>query len=135
MKGFIKMSMRLRDRLFPEGNKIRTILRKINVFLHALKPSNIKKILKTIKEKGFKEAWNVITNKVGDIVSYLDDGKDAILYDEPTAEACMKAIKRAIRLKSDEKMRLSKNAYENAEIKFNYHLCSNELNRFFLDLR
>ena len=58
------MSMRLRDRLFPEGNKIRTILRKINVFLHALKPSNIKKILKTIKEKGFKEAWNVITNKV-----------------------------------------------------------------------
>ena len=58
------MSMRLRDRLFPEGNKMRTILRKINVFLHALRPSNIKKILKTIKEKGFKEAWNVITNKV-----------------------------------------------------------------------
>lgn len=103
------------------------LARPVNIVTEANFPSKVPELM----SKGIP----VITNKVGDIVSYLDDGKDAILYDEPTAEACMKAIKRAIRLKSDEKMRLSKNAYENAEIKFNYHLCSNELNRFFLDLR
>ena len=32
------MSIRLRDKLFPEGEKIRKVLRKINRFVHGLKP-------------------------------------------------------------------------------------------------
>ena len=63
------MSMRLRDRLFPEVGRTRQILRKINRFFHIFKPSNLKELLKNIKEKGIKEAYKILTNKVekGDI--------------------------------------------------------------------
>lgn len=77
----------------------------------------------------------VITNRVGDIVQYLEDGQDAILYDEPTAEACKKAIQRAIGLSNEERIKLSKRAFENAELKFSYHLCSRKMDRFFSEMR
>ena len=58
------MSVRLRDRLFPETGKIRQILRKINRVVHGLKPSNIKKLLKSLKNNGIKGTWNIVTNNV-----------------------------------------------------------------------
>lgn len=63
------MSMRLRDRLFPEVGRTRQILRKINRIVHMFKPSNLKEFFKNIKEKGIKEAFKILTNKVekGDI--------------------------------------------------------------------
>lgn len=77
----------------------------------------------------------VITNRIGDIISYLDDGKDSILYDNPTAESCMSAIERVIKLDNDSRIKLSKAAYGNADTKFNYHLCSEQLDKFFSNLR
>lgn len=58
------MSMRLRDRLFPEVGRTRQILRKINRILHIFKPSNLKELFRNIKEKGFKEAYKILTNNV-----------------------------------------------------------------------
>lgn len=58
------MSVRLRDKLFPEGGKVRQLLRKINRLIHGLKPSNIIKIIKSIKNEGLKKTWRTITNNV-----------------------------------------------------------------------
>lgn len=77
----------------------------------------------------------IITNRVGDIIQYLDDGEDSILYDDPTAEGCRDAIRRTIGLSEEERIGMSKKAYENAELKFNYHLCSGRLNKFFSEMR
>ena len=48
------MSVRLRDKLFPEGGKVRQALRKINRIIHGLKPSNVIKFLKSVKNEGWK---------------------------------------------------------------------------------
>lgn len=103
------------------------LARPVNKVTEANFPSKVPELM----SKGIP----VITNRVGDIVQYLDDGEDAILYDEPTAEACKKSIQRAIGLANEERIGLSKKAYENAELKFNYHLCSGKLDRFFSEMR
>lgn len=103
------------------------LARPVNKVTEANFPSKVPELM----SKGIP----VITNRVGDIVQYLDDGEDAILYDEPTAEACKKAIQRAIGLANEERIGLSKKAYENAELKFNYHLCSGKLDGFFSEMR
>ncbi len=56
------MSVRLRDKLFPEGGKIRQILRKINVIVHKIRPRNIKKFFQMLKEYGWKGTWDRINN-------------------------------------------------------------------------
>lgn len=49
---------RLRDRLFPEGGKIRSWLRTINRFVHnILKPSYIKEQIQSIKKNGWKATY------------------------------------------------------------------------------
>ena len=58
------MSVRLRDKLFPEGGKVRQVLRKINRIIHGLRPSNIIKFLKSIKNEGWKKTWNKMKNNV-----------------------------------------------------------------------
>ena len=58
------MSVRLRDKLFPEGGKVRQALRKINRIIHGLRPSNIIKFLKSIKNEGWKKTWNKMKNNV-----------------------------------------------------------------------
>lgn len=103
------------------------LARPVNKVTEANFPSKVPELMST--------GIPVITNRVGDIVQYLDDGEDAFLYDEPTAKACREAIQRAIRLDNNERVRMSQKAYENAETKFNYHLCSKELDRFFSEMR
>lgn len=58
------MSIRLRDKVFPEGGKVRQVLRKINRIIHGLKPSNIKKFLNLLKNNGWKKTLNIVTNNV-----------------------------------------------------------------------
>ena len=58
------MSVRLRDKLFPEGGKTRIILRRINLFIHGFSPKNIKKSIKSIKNNGWKKTFKTLTNKV-----------------------------------------------------------------------
>ena len=58
------MSVRLRDKFFPEGGKVRQVLRKINRIIHGLKPSNIKKFFCLLKNNGWKKTWNIINNNV-----------------------------------------------------------------------
>lgn len=58
------MSVRLRDKLFPEGGKVRQALRKINRIIHGLKPSNIIKFLKSVKNEGWKNTWDKMKNNV-----------------------------------------------------------------------
>lgn len=58
------MSVRLRDKLFPEGGKTRTRLRKINVIIHKMRGRNLKEFLKQIKEKGLKKAWENAIHKI-----------------------------------------------------------------------
>ena len=43
--------MRIRDKLFPEGTKIRSILRKLAILSKGLLPRNWKKIFETIKNR------------------------------------------------------------------------------------
>ena len=49
--------MRIRDKLFPEGGKIRKFLRVCNKIVKSLRISNIKKMIQLIKEEGFKTAF------------------------------------------------------------------------------
>ncbi len=58
------MSVRLRDKLFPEGGKVRQALRKINRIIHGLKPSNVIKFLKSVKNEGWKNTWDKMKNNV-----------------------------------------------------------------------
>ncbi len=58
------MSVRLRDKLFPEGGKVRQFLRKLNRIIHGLKPSNIKKFIWSLKNNGLKKTWKIIINNV-----------------------------------------------------------------------
>lgn len=58
------MNVRLRDKLFPEGGKIRQILRKINRAIHGLKPSNITKIIKSLKNDGWKKTKKKMIERI-----------------------------------------------------------------------
>ena len=53
---------RIRDILFPEGGKIRTILRFLNRIVKNLNIENIKKAIKKVKEKGLKNGAKEIKN-------------------------------------------------------------------------
>ena len=54
--------MRIRDKILPEGSKLRIILRKLNNFIHKLNKRNIKRGLQLIKERGVKETIIAIKN-------------------------------------------------------------------------
>ncbi len=57
------MSVRLRDKLFPEGGKTRQLLRKINTIVHNIKPSNLVKFIKSLKSNGWKKTIEMMKNK------------------------------------------------------------------------
>ena len=61
---------RIRDVLFPEGGRIRTLLRAINVGIRHISIRNIKKLIKSIKEDGFKATYAKITGRG---FNYKDD--------------------------------------------------------------
>ncbi len=61
-------SKRVRDVLFPEGGKIRNILRFFNKVVKNFNITNIRKFLKIVKEKGlivaFKDTRNILLGRV-----------------------------------------------------------------------
>lgn len=64
--------MRVRDRLFPEGSKIRKILRILNKIVKSINISNFKKILKLIKEDGLKNTLKRIKGVLFGVVVVED---------------------------------------------------------------
>lgn len=77
---------------------------------------------------------SVIMNRVGDIADYLSDGEDAVLYDGEGTEACLEALKRVMDMSPAKRIEMKRAAYDNAAVKFNYHLCSDTLDSFFTSL-
>ena len=89
--------MRIRDKLFKEGTTTRLILRKWNNILHLLKISNLKNLIKQIKEDGIKQAFTELKEKFnggeierGNFVSNYQKWIDA---NEPTEEELEKQRK------------------------------------------
>lgn len=82
--------MRIRDKLFPEGTKIRKILRKMALVFKKLNLRNIKKGIRLIKEKGIKRATKVIIQRIkaqGINMPSLDsDYQEWIKSNEPSKE-------------------------------------------------
>ena len=76
----------------------------------------------------------VTMNRVGDIAEYLSDGEDAVLYDGEGTDACFEALKRVMDMSPDKRVEMKRKAYDNAAVKFNYHLCSEPLDLFFTSL-
>lgn len=80
--------MRIRDKLFPEGSKLRKYLRLLNVALRKIKLSNLKLVINMIKEKGFsytvKEVKRIVKGgvEVDNNISY----QELIKQIEPTQE-------------------------------------------------
>ena len=79
---------RLRDRFFPEGGKIRNILRFFNKIVKNLNMTNIKKFLRMVKQKGVKtdlvDAKNILTGRVN--VNKETAYQKWIKENEPTEE-------------------------------------------------
>ncbi len=81
--------MRIRDKLFPEGTKIRKVLRAIATILKGLHPENIKKIGKMLKKQGLKETIKKIHRRIWQKAEAFDSN---VLYqqwikdNEPTKE-------------------------------------------------
>lgn len=75
-----------------------------------------------------------ITNRVGDIVDYLEDGMDSILYNGAGADNCREAIYRALALSMEVRIGMKTKAFETAKTKFSYHLCSDNLHNFFMNI-
>ena len=109
-----------------EGVDFALLPRPINITTQANFPSKVPEMM----NKGIP----IIMNRVGDIADYLTDNVDSILYDGEGAENCVIAIRRVLALSLEERTKIKKRAYENAAIKFDYHLCSNILNEFFENL-
>ena len=102
------------------------IARPINQVTKANFPSKIPELL----EKGIPS----ITNKVGDIVNYLNDGYDSILYEGENVQECCDAIKRVLSLEKKEIERMHMNAKLSAIQKFDYKNSAMLLDDFFLNL-
>ena len=81
--------MRIRDKLFPEGTKIRSILRKLAILSKGLLPRNWKKIFATIKKEGVKVTIQKIKGKFGTDVQLVDENvkyQEWIKNNEPTKQ-------------------------------------------------
>lgn len=102
------------------------IARPINIVTKANFPSKIPELM----EKGIPP----ITNRVGDIVDYLDDGIDSILYDGDSVENCINAVRRILNLRGEEVEIMHQNARKTAVNKFDYNICNELLNNFFENL-
>lgn len=80
---------RLRDRLFPEGGKIRSWLRTLNRFFHSIvKPSYIKEQVQSIKKNGWKATFAEMKRYMvmGTLAEPEDIYQKWIAANEPTEE-------------------------------------------------
>ena len=85
--------MRIRDRLFPEGSKLRNILRKLNKIVKNLRFRNIKKIIASIKQNGMKQTLAKIKGVINGTVVTVDLNEQYakwIKLNEPTKQELQK---------------------------------------------
>ena len=85
--------MRIRDKLFPEGSKMRNILRKLNKIFKNLRFRNIKKIISSIKQNGLKQTIAKIKGIINGTVVTVDLNEQYakwIKLNEPTKQDLQK---------------------------------------------
>ncbi|MBQ7290378.1 MAG: glycosyltransferase [Clostridia bacterium] len=77
-------------------------------------------------------AWGIapICNKVGDYYRYLEDGKNAFIFDNDSVDDCVSALKRALKLSEEEKMIMKRNARQCAIDHFDYRSWQKKLTDF-----
>ncbi len=82
--------MRIRDKLFPEGTKMRKLLRAIAIIIKkGLQPKNWARIYALIKEKGLKKAIHILDGKIWGKPQFIDANElyqQWIQENEPTQE-------------------------------------------------
>ena len=76
----------------------------------------------------------IIINNVGDIIDYLEDKKDSIIFNGESYESCFQAIKYCLSLKATEIEKMHKNAYEKCSQVFDYRKSAKVLDEFFKKL-
>jgi len=72
----------------------------------------------------------VICNITSDLGKFVEDGKNGIICENETKEACAKAFKRALMLTSEEKKQMRANAVYTAKSSFDYNVYINEMEEF-----
>ncbi|MBQ7951237.1 MAG: glycosyltransferase [Clostridia bacterium] len=71
-----------------------------------------------------------IGNRVGDYYRYLTDGKDAVLFDENTPEACAEAIRRVLAMSVEERQTMCVEARNTVCNQFDYSKWAERLKEF-----
>ncbi|MCA1021063.1 glycosyltransferase [Halobacillus litoralis] len=77
----------------------------------------------------------IITNLTSDLKKYIREGHNGFIVNNFSAEAVMRSIQRAIKVKDLEFNEMSKAAVETAEKHFDYNVHSNDLKTFFYKSR
>lgn len=83
------LKMRIRDQLFPEGTKMRKLLRAIALAVKGLHPNNLKKMCQMMKEQGFSKTMKRIHGKIWGKPQFVDSNdlyQKWIEKNEPTEE-------------------------------------------------
>ena len=62
----------------------------------------------------------VLTNRVGDCVTYLNDEVDSIIFAENTVESCAEGLHRAVNVSKEKLSLMKNNAFNTAKEKFDY---------------
>jgi len=102
------------------------IARPNNIVTRANFPSKVPEVM----NKGIP----VVINDIGDICEYLSDGRDTIIIDSSTPEACTAALRRCLKLSQEDILSMHQAAFETAKNKFDYYLCAKVLDEYFLML-
>lgn len=81
--------MRIRDRLFPEGSKVRKVLRAIALSIKGVHPKNLRKVYKAVKEQGFRKTIRKVDATIWGKPQFVDENEiyqEWIKKHEPTKE-------------------------------------------------
>ncbi len=72
-----------------------------------------------------------IINRIGDIIEYLSDGVDSIIYETPTIDDCKNALLRIAAMSDAEIAVLRRNARKTACNAFDYRIWGEKITQFF----
>lgn len=72
-----------------------------------------------------------IINRIGDIVDYLSDGSDSVIYDNANEEDCKNALLRVAEMTDEEIAVMRRNARDTACNSFDYRVWGEKITHFF----
>ena len=72
-----------------------------------------------------------IINRIGDIIDYLSDGADSIIYENANTEDCRNALLRVAELTDEEISLMRRNARNTACSSFDYRVWGKKISYFF----